>query len=404
MKLAYLDCSAGIAGDMCLGALIDCGVPIDYLTQQLRGLGLAGEFQLTVSDVHRCGQPAKHVFVDVMSEHAHAQGSHHDHPHARHWPEIRQMIESATLPPQAKLRSQEVFYKLAQAEAKVHQQPITKVHFHEVGAVDAIVDIVGTCLGLDWLKVEKLICSPHPIGGGWVQVAHGQLAVPVPAVIQLWEDARVPVYSNGIEAELVTPTGAALAVTLASDFGPCPALRVEKVGRGAGTKEFAIPNILRLWLGESSGLDLTETVTLLETQIDDLNPQIIGYVFDQLFQAGALDVFTQAITMKQSRSATLLSVIVPPDRASLCEQIIFRETTTLGIRRCQQQRTLLAREIVKVSTRYGEVGMKVARQYGQIVNGQPEFRDCAKLAGQAKVPVQTVWLAAQWAWQQTETP
>ncbi len=395
MKLAYLDCSAGIAGDMCLGALMDCGVPLDYLKGSLQQLGLQGEFDLQVSRVQRAGQPALHAVVDVVPA---SHPGHHSHSHGRHWPQIRDLIERSDLSHWVKARSLEIFHTLAQAEAEVHQMPIDKVHFHEVGAVDALVDIVGTCIGLEWLQVEQVICSPHPIGGGWVDAAHGRMAVPVPAVIQLWEGARVPVFSNGVEAELVTPTGAALSVTLAQSFGPPPAMRVIKVGSGAGTRDLPIPNLLRLWLGESAGADLTETIAVLETQIDDLNPQVIAYTFEGLMESGALDVFTQPITMKQNRPATLVTVICPLDRVQICEGILFSETTTLGIRKSLQQRTLLERRFDQVETPYGEISIKIASRYNQIINAQPEFRDCAAKARQFNVPVQTIWLEAQSAW------
>ncbi len=392
MKLAYLDCAAGIAGDMCLGALIDAGVPLDYLTHHLKSLGIDNEFTLQVQSVRRCGQPALHAVVDVLSDQP---------PQARHWPEIRDLIDQAELPPAVKTRSLQVFHHLAEAEAKVHEESVDQVHFHEVGAVDALVDVVGTCLGFDWLQVERILCSPQPIGGGWVQTEHGRLAVPVPAVIQLWEDAQVPLLSNGIDAELVTPTGAAISTTLATEFGDCPPMQLHRIGRGAGTRELPIPNVLRLWIGESHGSDLTETVAVLETQIDDLNPQVIAYMTDQLLTAGALDVFTQAITMKQGRPGMLVTVLCLPDQIPMCETIIFSETTTLGIRRSLQQRSILSREMDQVSTEYGEIGMKVACRYGQVINVQPEFRDCVAKAQQFHLPVQTVWLAAQAAWKQT---
>lgn len=409
MKLAYLDCSAGIAGDMCLGALLDCGVPLEHLKGSLQRLGLQGEFDLQVHRVQRAGNPALHAVVDVIPRPSYSPSDpgHPSHPsdhHGRHWPQIRTLIETSDLSTWVKARSLEVFQTLAQAEAEVHQRPIDKVHFHEVGAVDALVDIVGTCIGLEWLQVDQVLCSPHPIGGGWVDAAHGRMAVPVPAVIQLWEGARVPVFSNGIEAELVTPTGAALSVALAHSFGPPPAMRVIKVGSGAGTRELPIPNLLRLWLGESSGSDLTETIAVLETQIDDLNPQVIAYTFEALMEAGALDVFTQAITMKSNRPATLLTVICPPDQVQTCEGILFRETTTLGIRKSLQHRTILERRFEPIDTPYGEITIKLASRYGQIVNAQPEFRECAAKARQFNVPVQTVWLEAQSAWRQQIPP
>jgi uncharacterized protein (TIGR00299 family) protein len=394
MKIAYLDCTSGIAGDMCLGALIDCGVPLDYLVKTLESAGLAGEFDLSVTSVHRQGQPALQVSVDLL----------HPSKEARHWPDIEALIDKSTLSPRVKAMSRKVFYMLAQAEARVHDQPIDHVHFHEVGAIDALVDIIGTCIGLEWLEIERIMCSPHPIGGGWVQAEHGQMAVPVPAVIQLWEEGRVPVFSNGVDAELVTPTGAALSVGLAESFGDCPSLRVAKVGRGAGSRELPIPNVLRIWIGEGDGSDLSEMVAVLETQIDDLNPQIIACTCDRLLELGALDVFTQAITMKQGRPGTLLTVICPVDRILECETLIFSETTTLGIRQSLQKRTILERTLDQVQTPFGDIAIKVARRYGHIVNVQPEFRDCVALSRQFQVPVQTVWLSAHAAWQKHHQP
>ncbi|MEN9204335.1 MAG: nickel pincer cofactor biosynthesis protein LarC [Thermostichales cyanobacterium SZTDM-1c_bins_54] len=383
MKIGYWECSAGIAGDMCLGSLIGCGVPLEYLNRHLRSL-LGEELVLRVETVQRGRQTALQVVVDVL-------GEQHHH---RHWQQIQRLLETADLPPLSKANSLRVFQILAEAEAKVHQMPVEKVHFHEVGAVDAIADIVGTCLGLEWLGIEKLICSPHPIGGGTVQAAHGIMTVPVPAVVQLWETFQVPLYSNGIEAELVTPTGAALAVGLAQSFGSLPPMQVQQIGRGAGSRELPIPNVLRLWVGESTGIPIQETVTVLETQIDDLNPQVIAYTCEQLLALGALDVFTQGITMKQGRPGTLLTVVCHPDLTQACQDLIFRETTTLGIRRRQEHRTVLEREILAVATPYGSIPVKIARQHGQVINIQPEFRDCAALASRHHLPVQTIWQAA----------
>jgi uncharacterized protein (TIGR00299 family) protein len=397
MKLGYWECSAGIAGDMCLGSLISCGVPVDYLRQQLDPL-LGDDYHLQVETVQRGRQAATQVTVGV---HPHDHDHHHHH---RHWHQIQALLASAPLPPLPKANSLKVFGILAAAEATVHQMPVEKVHFHEVGAVDAIVDIVGTCLGLAWLGIEKLICSPHPIGGGTVQAAHGLMTVPVPAVVQLWETFHVPVFSNGIEAELVTPTGAALAVGLAQEFGPMPPLQVIQVGRGAGSRELPIPNVLRLWLGESTGIPITETVTVLETQIDDLNPQIIAYTCEQLLQLGALDVFTQGITMKQGRPGTRLTVICHPDLSQACQDLIFRETTTLGIRQHQEQRTILEREMLAVATVYGPIHVKVGRRGGQVINLQPEFRECQAAAQKNQVPLYQVWQTAYQAAQQHLSP
>ncbi|QSJ20244.1 nickel pincer cofactor biosynthesis protein LarC [Nostoc sp. UHCC 0702] len=420
VKIAYLQCPTGISGDMCLGALVSLGVPLEYLTEKLNGLGISKEFQLRAELVQRNGQQATKVHVDLVDDHHHHDHHHeHSHHHTRHLPEIEKMILLAGLPSRAQAWSLAVFGQLAVAEGAVHGIAPEKVHFHEVGAVDAIVDIVGTCLGLDWLGVESnheglplLYCSAFPTGGGTVRAAHGQMAVPVPAVLKLWEMRGCPVYSNGIERELVTPTGAAIATTLARDFGATPPITIKQVGLGAGSSNLPIPNILRLWLGESASIqsdsiytaetNSVETITVLETQIDDLNPQAIGYVFEALFAAGAVDVFTQSIGMKKSRPGILLTVICHPENLLNCEAVIFRETTTLGIRRTTQQRAILQREIQPVETEYGQVRVKIAWQ-GQsqnkvIANVQPEYEDCAELARKHNIPWREIQRLALQSW------
>ncbi|NET38675.1 MAG: nickel pincer cofactor biosynthesis protein LarC [Cyanothece sp. SIO1E1] len=440
-KFAYLECPTGIAGDMCLGALIHAGVPLEYVAEKLGRLHISDEYELRSEQVHRNGQAATKVYVDLVQSEVPSQ--HHPAHSAgkiRHLPEIEHIINAAELPPQATIWSLAVFRQLAAAEAAVHGVTPDQVHFHEVGATDALVDIVGTCLGLDWLEIEQLYCSALPVGGGTTWAAHGQLPVPAPAVLKLWEMCRVPVYSNGIQKELVTPTGAAIATTLATHFGPPPAMTLHKIGLGAGTHQLPLPNILRLWIGEGDGqmgesgvtkaqghehakiqeLEATlsplstlhtpissspepptqEPILLLETQIDDLNPQAIGYVFEQLFAAGAVDVFTQAIGMKKSRPGVLLTVICHPEHTSACEAVLFRETTTLGIRRSIQQRTILYRQLHPTQTDYGEVHIKVAwqRKEGPIVNVQPEYEDCARLARQHQLPWREVHRMALQAW------
>ena len=397
-KCAYLECPTGIAGDMCLGALVDVGVPWQYLVDRLDDLGIGQEYQLRSEKVHRQEQLATKVYVDLLTD---TSASHHHHHHpARHLPEIEQIITSAGLPTRATQWSLQIFQNLAIAEGAVHGIEPEKVHFHEVGATDAIVDIVGTCLGLDWLEIERLYCSPLPTGGGTVKAAHGILPVPVPAVLKLWESREVPVYSNNITKELVTPTGAAIAVTLAESFGSPPAMTIEKIGLGAGSLDLPIPNALRLWLGttESTPSWQQETITVLETQIDDLSPQAIAYTLEQLLAAGALDVFTQSIGMKKSRSGILVTVICPPEKAAICQQIIFRETTTLGIRQQTQHRSILDREITSVETTYGLVRVKVASQGKQIMNVQPEYEDCAAIARKHNLPWRKIHQIALDAW------
>ena len=397
-KIAYLECPTGISGDMCLGALVHAGVPLDYLQTQLGKLGLADEYHLHSETVKRNNQAATKVHVDLHHHH------HHDHHHTRHLPDIENLIKQANLPPQAAQWSLDVFHRLAVAEGAVHGISPLKVHFHEVGATDAIVDIVGTCLGLDWLQIDQLYCSALPTGGGTVKAAHGVLPVPVPAVLKLWEDRQVPTYSNDIQKELVTPTGAAIATTLALDFGNPPAMQLQKIGLGAGSKDFSIPNILRLWLGNATETPIQDTIAVLETQIDDLSPQAIGYTFEALFSAGALDVFTQGVTMKKSRSGILITVICPRDRISACQNVLFRETTTLGIRYRLQPRTILKREFHTVETPYGTAQVKVAYQNTpqgrEVLNVQPEYDDCSAIAIAHNLPWREVQQLVLRTWEQ----
>ena len=397
-KIAYLKCPTGIAGDMCLSALVDAGVPWDYLTNSLASLGISEEYKLILKQVHRQEQLATKVIVEL---HHRETSHHHHHSPARHLPEIVRIIDGANIPIPVKESSIKVFKQLAIAEGAVHGVAPDRVHFHEVGATDAIIDIVGTCLGLHWLKIEKLYCSALPTGGGVVKAAHGKLSVPVPAVLELWKLKQVPVYNNGIEKELVTPTGAAIATTLADSFGSPPPMRIQQVGLGAGTQELSIPNILQLWVGEGETNKSSfqqETIAVLETQIDDLNPQAIAYTLERLLEAGALDVFTQGITMKKSRSGVLLTAICMPELVNTCQEIIFRETTTLGIRKRIQHRNILHRQMYSVITPHGTVKVKVARWNSStdssIANIQPEYEDCARLARQHDLPWQQIQQAA----------
>ena len=419
-KLAYFDCPTGIAGNMCLGAILSAGMPVEKLLTQLKELGLEHEYEFTVAQVRRQEQAATAVTVKLGKAHGH-----------RHLPDIEALIRQANLPDRVVDWSLAIFQRLAAAEAAVHGIPPEQVHFHEVGATDAIVDVVGTCLGLDWLGVDQIVCSPLPVGGGTVRAAHGRLPVPAPAVLELFKQAQMPVYSNGIERELVTPTGAAIATTLSESFGSPPAMTLQQVGLGAGSHDLPIPNILRLWIGttpgdaprqthQPTGLDHThhaaahghdhsehshahspqppgykESVVELKTQLDDLTPQAIGYLYDKLFQAGALDVFTQAIGMKKNRPGILLTVICTDDTAAACQTLLFSETTTLGIRITSQQRQTLYRTWQSVATDYGPIDVKagLATPNGPVLNLQPEYEICAQLAREQGIE----WKRVQWA-------
>ena len=411
IKVAYLQCPTGISGDMCLGAIISSGVPIAYLINKLNNLGIAAEYKLWAELVVRKGQQATQAHVELIAN----SHNHQEHHRSRHLPEIEQIILQADLPSRAKTWSLKVFRNLAIAEGAVHGISPEKVYFHEIGAVDAIVDIVGTCLGLDFLGISSnlqglpmLYCSPLPTGGGMIKTAHGIISVPVPAVLKLWEMRGCPIYGNGIAKELVTPTGAAIAMTLAVEFGEPPRMTISQIGLGTGQFDLQISNILQLWLGEVSEINSNaasnhlENISILETQLDDLNPQAIGYVFEALFAVGAVDVFTQQIGMKKCRPGLLLTVICHPEDVYKCEQIVFRETTTLGIRCFSQKRAVLRRETQDVKTKYGVVRIKVAWQGEEetkdIINIQPEYEDCAKLARQNSLAWKEIWMLALHHW------
>jgi pyridinium-3,5-bisthiocarboxylic acid mononucleotide nickel chelatase len=416
-KILYLQCPTGISGDMCLGALVSLGVPVEYLTEKLNSLGIENEYTITSELVHRHSQEATKVHVNLVEHnHHHHRHHHHNHHHGRHLPEIEAMILKAKLPARAEAWSLAVFRNLAVAEGAVHGVAPSEVHFHEVGAVDAIVDIVGTCLGLDWLGIDNnetglplIYCSALPTGGGTVKAAHGLMAVPVPAVLKLLEARGVPVYSNSIEKELVTPTGAAIVTTLATQFGKTPAMTVKQVGLGAGSLNLAISNILQAWLGDSGSETNTlnaspyiETISVLETQIDDLNPQAIGYLYDKLLTNGALDVFTQSIGMKKSRPGILLTVICQQENIQKVQEILFRETTTIGIRCSTQQRTTLQRHFESVETEYGTISVKIA-WLGEadnkiVTNVQPEYEDCAAIAQKLNLPWRQIQRLALESW------
>ncbi|MBW4459122.1 MAG: nickel pincer cofactor biosynthesis protein LarC [Nodosilinea sp. WJT8-NPBG4] len=433
--LAYLDCPSGIAGDMCLAALVDAGVPLSYLHAQLATLGLSHEFTLTVTPTRRQGLRALYAEVALTlppGEHPH--GDHHhaaavDHDQGsgaaiaastvtRNLPAIEQLITQAALPDRSQRWSLAVFRCLAEAEAAVHGIAIDQVHFHEVGATDAIVDIVGTCLGLDYLGVEQLFCSPLPTGRGRVRAAHGWLPVPAPAVLKLLEQRQVPIYSNGLDGELVTPTGAAIVTALAESFGDPPTMSLRCTGLGAGGKELPVANVLRLWIGEAASLFTpvaaavqsvsaevpydSDTITLLETQVDDLVPQSVGYLYDRLLAAGALDLFTQPVAMKKSRPGLLITVLCRPEDELHCTDILFAETSTLGIRRQTQQRWVLPRHIETLETPYGPVALKLAYhpRTQAVLNVHPEYEDCAALARYHNVPWRTVHQTALSLWYQ----
>ena len=377
---------------MFLAALLDAGVELDRLRGELAKIDLE-PYEFTQSRVMRGGLAGNHIDIVAPGKQPH-----------RHLSHIEKLIGAAAIDEAVKQKSVEVFRRLGEAEAKLHNQPIEKIHFHEVGAVDAIVDIVGVCLGLAMLGSPELVCSPLNVGGGRVEAAHGTLPVPAPATAELLKG--LPVYSSGVECELVTPTGAALVSTLAAGFGPVPAMKVERIGYGAGAKDIhAQPNIARLMLGEKSGGEATasggagdQTVHVIEANIDDMNPQLYGYLVEKALAAGALDVTCAPLQMKKNRPGLLVSVLAKPEFESALTRLLFAETTTIGVRITKARRKVLDRQVLTVETAFGAVRMKVARLEGEVVNAAPEFEDCRHLADEKSVPLKDVMNAAQAAY------
>jgi hypothetical protein len=453
MRIAYLECFSGISGDMFLGALIDAGVPPELFTRTVEALGV--DARLEISRVDRSGISATKVDViaagekelpreefwekelkaekhDHTHQHQHSQepqykhapehdhghthkdghsheGSHsHSHSHSheskhehgsshshshRGLKEIRQIISKAGISQSAKARAIRIFEALGAAEAKVHNTDIEKIHFHEVGAIDAIVDIVCASVGSDALGVDEWICSPLNVGGGTVVCAHGTFPIPAPATLELLKKA--PVYSGEIQKELVTPTGAAIVSVLASRFSGFPAMKAEKVAYGAGTRSFkSFPNVVRLTVGETAAQHQSpfpvEEITVLEATIDDMSPQVFGYVMEQALASGALDAFGIPVQMKKSRPGMLLTVLCKTEDSQRLTKLILSETTTLGVRIRRETRAALARRHMSVNTKWGEVRMKLANLNGSISNYAPEYEDCSRIAKEQKVPLKTV--------------
>jgi len=385
--IAYLDCFSGISGNMLLGALIDAGLSVDDLRADLARLPLQG-YQLKAERVTKRGIAATHVEVAVGHDHAH-----------RGLKDVLKIIGESTLPREVMDCSRRIFTRLAEAEGRVHGLPADEIHFHEVGAVDAIVDVVGACCGLYRLGIVEVHASPVPLGGGWVETAHGRLPIPAPATVELLKD--VPAYGGPVDAELVTPTGAAIMTTLARSYGPMPSMTVRAVGWGAGTKDLPHPNALRIFIGEMTAAPIEQRLVALETNLDDMNPEFFDYLMDRLFAAGALDVFYTSILMKKSRPATLVTVLADAADANVLREVIFRETTTLGVRSYDLTRLCLEREWREVETEFGPVRVKVGRAGGDIVTASPEYEDCRRLARESGTPVKTVYQAALFAFERS---
>lgn len=419
MRIAYLECFAGISGDMFLGALVDAGVDPGVLEQAVARMNLGAALQIEKvnrSGIHATkvnvlvnGQPAEDAAPKRQQEqaahapHSHPEHHHHDHAdssagrhsHGRSLSTIRRMIENAGLEAAVQTMAIRAFELLGHSEAKIHNVPVEAIHFHEVGAVDAIADIVASAAGIHALGVEGWSCSPLNVGGGMVDCAHGRFPVPAPATMDLLLGA--PTYSTGMQMELVTPTGAALVRALNCAFGPPPAMRVDRIGYGAGSRNpKRFPNVLRLSLGEAAepcGVR-GDTVVVMETAVDDLSPQVLGNFTEQALQAGALDVMFSSVQMKKNRMGTLVTVLSDAAHAPILQQLLFRETSTLGIRMREERRACLERKLVSVQTHYGEIRIKIGLLDGIEVNAAPEYDDCRRSAQEHAAPLKVVMQSA----------
>jgi hypothetical protein len=391
-KIAYFDCFSGASGDMLIGSLLDAGLDLEVLKKGLAGLDFHG-YKLTAEKVVRSGITATKFDV-VMDEEEHEHHHETSHHHHRGLSEILNIINNGKIPDSVKTKSSEIFRKLGTVEAGIHGVPLEEVHFHELGAIDTIVDIVGTVLALETLKIERVYSSPLAVGSGTVKTAHGVLPVPAPATLQILADAGVPIVnappSENPPGELLTPTGAVLITSLAKEYKQ-PNMKVEKTGYGAGNKQFPTwPNVVRVWLGEETAGVSDDGLVLLETNIDDMNPQIYGYLMEKLFNEKAADVWFTPIQMKKNRPAIMLSVLAPASLETKLTEIIMRETSTLGIRSRPVSRHMAHREIIEFDSSLGRAKAKIKRFGDDIVAVSPEYDDCRRLALEHNLPLHEV--------------
>lgn len=412
MKIAYLDCFSGISGDMMLGALVHAGVDPELFRRTVDALGV--EARIEVRAVNRSGISAtkadvitaegepddRHVVLEHAHDHDHEHDHHHDHEpndrpdhhheHGRSLHEIEKLIGAARIEPAVRDLALRAFRLLGEAEAKIHNIPLESIHFHEVGAVDAIVDITCAAAGCVSLGVERWLCSPVNVGGGTVQCAHGVFPVPAPATAELLKGARV--YNTGINAELVTPTGAAILRALEVEYATMPEMTVDRIGYGAGSRDLKeTANVVRITIGDTVTVsEGTDVVTVIETAVDDLTPEIIGYVIEQTLAAGALDAMTAPVQMKKNRPGHLITALCRPEDSERIGSLLLRETSALGVRMRQERRRIMRRRFETVSTPWGEVRVKLGYLNGELANCAPEYEDCRRIAQEHSVPLKTV--------------
>jgi uncharacterized protein (TIGR00299 family) protein len=378
MKIAYFDCFSGASGDMILGSMIDAGLSPHLLREELRKLQIP-TVRLEVKKVLKGGISATQVIVEGRDE----TRSH------RNLKELLRIVERSHLEPEVKKKSKEIFQRIASVEAKIHRKPMEEIHFHELGGLDSIVDIVGSVWGLCQMGIDELYVSKVNAGAGFVKCEHGILPVPAPATLALMKGK--PIYSSGVERELLTPTGAAILTSLGSQFGQMPPMSLERIGYGAGRDDLPHPNLLRLIIGTSTATSGKERVVVIETNIDDMNPQFYDYIMEKLLAMGVLEVFLTPIMMKKNRPATLLTVISPSEKLPSVTAFLLRETTTLGLRWREEERSRTDREIISLQTRYGKIRFKLARWEGNVVNLSPEYEDCKRLALRKRIPLKDVF-------------
>ena len=382
MKIAYFDCFSGISGDMILGALIDAGLDIQDIESELAKLKISG-YKLKTQRVVKKGISGTKFIVEIIEQNI-----------ERKLKDIVEIVDQSDLSEDIKDLSKKIFKELATVEAKIHNKNIEEIHFHEIGGLDSIIDIIGSVIGIKKLGIEAIYSSKIHIGTGFVECRHGLIPVPAPATLELLKETSI--FSTGIDAELTTPTGAAILKTLSSSFGGMPEMKVKKIGYGAGSRELEIPNLLRVYVGETSEREYEkDEVILIETNIDNMNPEFFGYISEMLLTQGVLDIFMTPIFMKKNRPATMLSVLTTSDKLDKILSTIFTETTTLGVRIHRLERRKLTREIIKVKTRFGEIKVKVGKVGEMIKNIAPEYEGCKKIAVKQKIPLRDVYEEAK---------
>jgi len=373
--IIYFDCFSGISGDMILGALLDLGIDPEVFLKELKKIPLE-DYEIKIQRKKKGfleGTDVEIIFNDKKTH--------------RHIKDLLDIVERSKLSKRVKDLSCETFIKIAKAESRVHNEPIEEVHFHEISGIDTIIDVVGSFLALELLNIDKVYSSPLPLGEGFIEISHGIIPVPAPATVELLKG--IPVYSNGVRGELVTPTGAAIITTMTKDFGPMPLMRIDRVGYGTGKRDFNIPNLLRVFIGEKVKDVKEEKNLVIDVNIDDMNPQIYGYIIEKLFEKGALDVTITPIYMKKGRPGVLLSILIEPWKENDITEILFKETTTIGYRKYYVDKIMMDREIKEVETIWGKVRVKISK-YGSFVKISPEYEDCKRIAEERKIPLRQV--------------